>query len=86
MQAWARQMSSLDRCGVFGRTSRSTTWYELDYLLHAAEGRLSLKQVEFNAISSSLLGSLSERVAVMHRHITSLHLHHAIHTYLHRHI
>ncbi|KAJ8581629.1 hypothetical protein M405DRAFT_868515 [Rhizopogon salebrosus TDB-379] len=38
--------------------------FRLDYLLHAAGDGLSLKQVEFNDISSSsLLGSLSERVA-----------------------
>jgi glutathione synthase len=41
--------------------------FGLDYLLHASGDRLSLKQVKFNAIlSSSLLGSLSERVAAMH--------------------
>jgi hypothetical protein len=61
--------------------------FRLDYLLHAAGDRLSLKQVEFNAISSSsLLGSLSKRAAAMHRYITSLHLHHTIRTCLHRHI
>ncbi|KAJ8597676.1 hypothetical protein M405DRAFT_803417 [Rhizopogon salebrosus TDB-379] len=42
--------------------------FRSDYLLHAAGDRLPLKQVEFNAISSSsFLGSLSERVAAMHR-------------------
>jgi hypothetical protein len=61
--------------------------FRLDYLLHAAGDGLPLKQVEFNDISSSsLLGSLSERVAAVHRHITSLHLHHTTHICLHRHI
>jgi hypothetical protein len=38
----------------------------LDYLLRAAGDRLSLKQVEFNAILSSF-GPLSELAAAMHR-------------------
>ncbi|KAG1899476.1 glutathione synthase [Suillus fuscotomentosus] len=42
--------------------------FRSDYLLHAAEDRLALKQVEFNTISSSF-GPLSERVAAMHRNI-----------------
>lgn len=42
--------------------------FRSDYLLHApaANEPLSLKQVEFNTISSSF-GPLSERVAAMHR-------------------
>ncbi|KAG1794542.1 glutathione synthase [Suillus plorans] len=42
--------------------------FRSDYLLHAAEDRLALKQVEFNTISSSF-GPLSERAAAMHRNI-----------------
>ncbi|KAG1727093.1 uncharacterized protein EDB91DRAFT_1135652 [Suillus paluster] len=42
--------------------------FRSDYLLHAADDRLALKQVEFNTISSSF-GPLSERAAAMHRHI-----------------
>jgi glutathione synthase len=42
--------------------------FRSDYMLHAAEDRLALKQVEFNTISSSF-GPLSERVAAMHRNI-----------------
>ncbi|KAG1777324.1 glutathione synthase [Suillus placidus] len=42
--------------------------FRSDYLLHAAEDRLALKQVEFNTISSSF-GPLSERVAAMHRNL-----------------
>ncbi|KAG2753746.1 glutathione synthase [Suillus brevipes Sb2] len=42
--------------------------FRSDYLLHTAEDRLALKQVEFNTISSSF-GPLSERVAAMHRNI-----------------
>ncbi|KAG2366242.1 glutathione synthase [Suillus spraguei] len=42
--------------------------FRSDYLLHAVEDRLALKQVEFNTISSSF-GPLSERAASMHRHI-----------------
>ena len=41
--------------------------FRSDYLLHTGEGHgLSLKQVEFNTISSSF-GSLSDKVAAMHR-------------------
>ncbi|OAX32041.1 glutathione synthase, partial [Rhizopogon vinicolor AM-OR11-026] len=44
--------------------------FRSDYLLHDVGDRLglSLKQVEFNTISSSF-GPLSERAAAMHRHI-----------------
>ncbi|KAG1815416.1 glutathione synthase [Suillus variegatus] len=42
--------------------------FRSDYLLHAAEDRFALKQVEFNTISSSF-GPLSERAAAMHRNI-----------------
>ncbi|KAG1885394.1 glutathione synthase [Suillus subluteus] len=42
--------------------------FRSDYMLHAAEDRLALKQVEFNTISSSF-GPLSERAAAMHRNI-----------------
>ncbi|KAG1739534.1 glutathione synthase [Suillus lakei] len=42
--------------------------FRSDYLLHAAEDGLALKQVEFNTISSSF-GPLSERAAAMHRNI-----------------
>jgi hypothetical protein len=38
----------------------------LDYLLHAAGDRLSLKQVEFNTISLSFR-PLSEHAAAMHK-------------------
>ncbi|KAL0960551.1 hypothetical protein HGRIS_005589 [Hohenbuehelia grisea] len=44
--------------------------FRSDYLLHQPAGAdaLSLKQVEFNTISSSF-GTLSERVAALHRHL-----------------
>lgn len=42
--------------------------FRSDYLLHASGSALSLKQVEFNTISSSF-GTLSERVAALHRHL-----------------
>ncbi|KAL1748336.1 glutathione synthase [Schizophyllum fasciatum] len=43
--------------------------FRSDYLLHAAGGEdLSLKQVEFNTISSSF-GCLSQRAAAMHRYL-----------------
>lgn len=51
--------------------------FRSDYLLHTGEGdgRISLKQVEFNTISSSF-GPLSERTAAMHSrktfHLTTL--------------
>ncbi|KAJ8596429.1 hypothetical protein M405DRAFT_805434 [Rhizopogon salebrosus TDB-379] len=67
-------MSLLERCGWVGIWEYDVVQplhlglFRSDYLLHAAGDRLSLKQVEFNAISSSsFLGSLSERVAAMHR-------------------
>jgi len=44
--------------------------FRSDYLLHAAEDGLSLKQVEFNTISSSF-GALSECAAAMHRCVRS---------------
>lgn len=48
--------------------------FRSDYLLHTAgqePGRISLKQVEFNTISSSF-GPLSERTAAMHRYLQAL--------------
>lgn len=43
--------------------------FRSDYLLHAPSGKpLSLKQVEFNTISSSF-GGLSERTAALHRYL-----------------
>ncbi|TRM62102.1 glutathione synthase [Schizophyllum amplum] len=43
--------------------------FRSDYLLHSSEGKgLSLKQVEFNTISSSF-GCLSQRAAAMHRYL-----------------
>ncbi|KAI5995188.1 glutathione synthase [Pisolithus albus] len=47
--------------------------FRSDYLLHTGEGdgRISLKQVEFNTISSSF-GPLSERTAAMHRYLHAL--------------
>ncbi|KAF8895244.1 hypothetical protein BD779DRAFT_1498364 [Infundibulicybe gibba] len=43
--------------------------FRSDYILHSTDsGSLSLKQVEFNTISSSF-GPLSERTAGMHRHL-----------------
>ncbi|KAK0467207.1 glutathione synthase [Desarmillaria tabescens] len=46
--------------------------FRSDYLLHASDSdKLALRQVEFNTISSSF-GTLSERVANLHRHLYSL--------------
>ncbi|KAK0489110.1 hypothetical protein IW261DRAFT_1548042 [Armillaria novae-zelandiae] len=46
--------------------------FRSDYLLHALDSdKLALRQVEFNTISSSF-GTLSERVANLHRHLYSL--------------
>ena len=48
--------------------------FRSDYLLHAPEGAeapLSLKQVEFNTISSSF-GALSERVSGLHKSVFPL--------------
>ena len=46
--------------------------FRSDYLLHSSEGKnLSLKQVEFNTISSSF-GCLSQRAAAMHRCATKM--------------
>ncbi|KAI9566226.1 glutathione synthase [Boletus coccyginus] len=46
--------------------------FRSDYLLHAGQGQvLGLKQVEFNTISSSF-GSLSEKVAALHRYLYAL--------------
>ncbi|KIK13691.1 hypothetical protein PISMIDRAFT_688194 [Pisolithus microcarpus 441] len=47
--------------------------FRSDYLLHTGEGdgRISLKQVEFNTISSSF-GPLSEKTAAMHRYLNAL--------------
>ena len=45
--------------------------FRSDYLLHSPEGSeeaVSLKQVEFNTISSSF-GTLSDRVAALHRYV-----------------
>ncbi|KAI6039646.1 hypothetical protein EDC04DRAFT_2683650 [Pisolithus marmoratus] len=44
--------------------------FRSDYLLHTGEGegKISLKQVEFNTVSSSF-GPLSERAAAMHRYL-----------------
>ncbi|KAK7439545.1 Glutathione synthetase [Stygiomarasmius scandens] len=42
--------------------------FRSDYLLHSEEDGLSLKQVEFNTISSSF-GTLSQKVSGMHRHL-----------------
>jgi glutathione synthetase len=42
--------------------------FRSDYLLHSAANPPSLKQVEFNTISSSF-GTLSERTAALHRHL-----------------
>lgn len=45
--------------------------FRSDYLLHASDSdKLALRQVEFNTISSSF-GTLSERVANLHRHLYS---------------
>ncbi|KAI0807526.1 glutathione synthase [Fomes fomentarius] len=45
--------------------------FRSDYLLHApSEGQVSLKQVEFNTISSSF-GALSQNVAKLHRHLAA---------------
>lgn len=47
--------------------------FRSDYLLHSPEDSndpISLKQVEFNTISSSF-GSLSERSAALHRYLLS---------------
>ncbi|KAG6337388.1 hypothetical protein ID866_1711 [Astraeus odoratus] len=47
--------------------------FRSDYLLHTGDGdgKLSLKQVEFNTIASSF-GTLSERAAAMHRYLHGL--------------
>ncbi|KAI6140616.1 glutathione synthase [Pisolithus tinctorius] len=47
--------------------------FRSDYLLHTGgeDGTISLKQVEFNTISSSF-GPLSERAAAMHRYLHAL--------------
>jgi hypothetical protein len=46
--------------------------FRSDYLLHTGEGDgLGLKQVEFNTISSSF-GSLSDKVAAMHRWVVKM--------------
>ncbi|KAF9220257.1 glutathione synthase [Gyrodon lividus] len=57
--------------------------FRSDYLLHAGggEGTLSVKQVEFNTISSSF-GPLSERAAAMHRHLHALTNYHDISPHL----
>ncbi|KAF7291892.1 Glutathione synthetase [Mycena indigotica] len=42
--------------------------FRSDYLMHSSETELSLKQVEFNTISSSF-GPLSQQTAALHRHL-----------------
>ncbi|KAJ7074207.1 glutathione synthase [Mycena amicta] len=42
--------------------------FRSDYLLHTGDQQLSLKQVEFNTISSSF-GTLSQRTASLHRYL-----------------
>ncbi|KAJ4482475.1 glutathione synthase [Lentinula aciculospora] len=51
--------------------------FRSDYLLHQRDSDLSLKQVEFNTISSSF-GALSQKTAEMHRSLeTSTNVYHA---------
>ncbi|KIM66711.1 hypothetical protein SCLCIDRAFT_1211105 [Scleroderma citrinum Foug A] len=57
--------------------------FRSDYLLHTGEedGKLSIKQVEFNTVSSSF-GALSERAAAMHRYLHALTNYYGISSYL----
>ncbi|KAF9266218.1 glutathione synthase [Marasmius fiardii PR-910] len=57
--------------GAYDRQPFHLGLFRSDYLLHtASDNYLSIKQVEFNTISSSF-GPLSERVAALHRHIAA---------------
>lgn len=57
--------------------------FRSDYMLHTGEGdgKISLKQVEFNTISSSF-GPLSERAAAMHRYLNALTNYYGVSPYL----
>ncbi|KAG7097431.1 hypothetical protein E1B28_004775 [Marasmius oreades] len=57
--------------GGYERQSLHLGLFRSDYLLHTSPDQaLSIKQVEFNTISSSF-GPLSERIAALHRHLAA---------------